>query len=127
VPFTIEDNKGAGKDAVAPGTYKGILEKVSIAYTADGKEYRMWDFMLDVNGVLTPLSDTSSMNNGPKGKTYQWLTALTGRAPKVGETIEDPIGKQVLVTVGRKESGWPKIDMLTAYVEPAQTEAGIPR
>ena len=130
MPFEI--TSGSNKD-IAPGTYKATLTEVSIKETESPPgsgtitQYRLWDFLADVNGQLTPVSGTSSLNTGPKSKAYQWLTALIGKAPQAGETIEDPIGKMVLLTISRKDNGFPKIDLLTAYVEPVQTEAGIPR
>ena len=122
MPFEIAKSN---KD-IEPGTYKASLAEVSIKEGETG-QYRLWDFLADVNGELVPVSATSSMNTGPKSKAYQWLTALIGKAPQAGETIEDPIGKMVLLTISRKDNGFPKIDLLTAYVEPAQTKAGIPR
>ena len=127
MPFTIGESK-----SLAPGTYKGQLIEVSVKLkeTKPGSgvfdEYRMWDFVAEVDGELVPVSATSSMNTGPKSKAYQWLTALTGRAPQAGETIEDPIGKTVLLTISQKDNGFPKIDLLTAYVEPTVTD-GVPR
>ena len=121
MPFEI----AAGNKGIAPGTYKGTLVEVAIKNGETG-DYRLWDFLADVNGELVPVSATSSMNTGPKSKAYQWLTALIGRAPQAGESIEDPIGKPVLLTISQKDNGFPKIDMLTAYVEPTVTN-GVPR
>ena len=121
MPFEI----AAGNKGIAPGTYKATLTEVSIKESETG-QYRLWDFLADVNGELVPVSGTSSTNTGPKSKSFQWLTALIGRAPQAGETIEDPIGKMVLLTISQKDNGFPKIDLLTAYVEPAVTD-GVPR
>ena len=129
MPFEI--TAGSNKN-LPPGTYKASLVEVSIRETESPpgsgniQEYRIWDFLADVNGELVPVSGTSSLNNSPKSKAYAWLTALIGYAPKAGETIEDPIGKTVLLTIGQKDNGFPKIEFLTAYVEPTVTD-GVPR
>jgi hypothetical protein len=121
MPFEI----AAGNKGIAPGTYKGQLVEVGIKNGETG-DYRLWDFVAEVDGELVPVSATSSMNTGPKSKAFQWLTALTGRAPQAGEVIEDPIGKTVLLTISQKDNGFPKVDLLTAYVEPAKV-GDVPR
>lgn len=126
MPFEIQ----AGGPDIAPGTYKATLEKVEIGegtFNGNTGPIRVWHFLCDVNGTLVPISATSSMGTGPKTKAYAWLTALLGEAPKAGETVEDPIGKMVLLTVTRKENGFPKIEQLTAYVQPATVAGDIPR
>ena len=123
MPFDI--TSGSNKN-IPPGTYKAQLTEVSIRNGETG-DYRLWDFVAEVNGELLPISGTSSMNTSPKSKAYAWLTALIGRAPQSGEQIEDPIGKTVLMTISQKDNGFPKIDLLTAYQEPVQSELGVPR
>ena len=103
MPFEIAKSN---KD-IEPGTYKASLAEVSIKEGESG-QYRLWDFLADVNGELVPVSATSSMNTGPKSKAFQWLTALTGRAPQAGEVIEDPIGKMVLLTISRRTTASPR-------------------
>ena len=125
MPFTIT----AAAVDIAPGTYKGQLESVEVKPTENfgGGEYRQWNFLIEVDGKLLPVSATSSMNTGPRSKSYLWLTALLGRAPAAGETIEDPTGKTVLLTIGQKENGFPRIDGVSPFVEPAATVPGVPR
>jgi hypothetical protein len=129
MPFEIT----AGGPDIPPGTYKGTLESVTIEQATVGfngqppDKYRLWSFLIDVDGTLVPISATSSMGTSPKTKSYAWLTALLGTAPQSGETIEDPIGKMVLITVSKGDNGFPKVQSLTAYVEPAQAQPGIPR
>lgn len=126
MPFEIQ----AGGPDIAPGTYRGTLEKVEIGegtFNGNTGPIRIWHFLIDVAGTLTPISATSSMGTGPKTKAYAWLTAILGTAPQAGTTVEDPIGKQVLVTVVKKDNGFPKIEQLTQYVEPASVTPGVPR
>jgi hypothetical protein len=131
MPFEIE----AGGVDIPDGTYKATLEKVEVTQgTFNGKagDIRIWHFLADVAGELTPISSTSSMGTGPKTKAFAWLTALNGAAPQIGTTVEDPIGKMVLLTVGHTDhqgnpTQFPKIKQLTQYVEPAQAVAGVPR
>jgi hypothetical protein len=126
MPFEIAQ----GAPDIAPGTYKGTLEKVELGegtFNGNTGPIRVWHFLIDVAGELMPISATSSMGTGPKTKAYQWLTAILGTAPQAGTVVEDPIGKVVLVTVSKKENGWPKIEQLSPYLEPVQATPGVPR
>lgn len=118
----------AGVD-IAPGTYKAQLERTEIkagGSFGDGK-FRVWHWLADVNGEATPISDSTSLNTGPQSKAYARLTALLGRAPVAGEKLEDPTGKTVLLTIGKKDNGFPRIDAVGAFVDPQQTVEGLPR
>lgn len=117
-----------------PGTYKaqlaGVMVKSGGKFVSpnnpDGS-YRVWDWLVEKDGRLEPLSITTSLNTGPRSTSYQWLTALLGRAPVAGEKLEDPTGRTVLLTISRKENGFPKIDAVGAYIEPQQALPGVPR
>ena len=77
-------------------------------------------------GTLLPVEGISSENTGTKTKSYEWLTALLGAAPQVGETIADPVGRKCIVTVGQK-NGYPRVEAVEAFTEPAQVLEGVPR
>ena len=119
---------------IEPGTYKAQLEKVEIRtggkFTSDinpDGNYRMWHWLIDVNGNLEAYSDTTSMFTGPKSESFKRLTALLGKAPVAGEQIETPTGKTVLLTLSVKENGFNKIEAVSPYVEPQQALPGVPR
>jgi hypothetical protein len=133
MPFVIDQPKGV---EIPDGTYKATLEKVEVAegtFNGVTGPIRKWYFLCEVGQELLPISATSSMGTGPKTKTHEWLTAILGEAPKSGDTIEDPIGKIVLLTVSHLDwqgnpSQFPKVKQLTQYVQPATAEGStVPR
>jgi hypothetical protein len=122
--MTFEISGGAPD--IPPGTYKAQLEKTTVKTEGRFGDFRLWDWLVEVEGELVPLSVSTSLNTGPRTNTFAWLTALLGRAPSTGEKLDDPTGKTVLLQISHKENGWPKIDAVLPYAEPQQT-AGIPR
>lgn len=109
---------GAGN--IEPGAYEVTLQHVSQPKTIypqndpDGVEILEWTFVLDDGQQLT---DSTSMNSGPRSKMYGWLTALnSGKAPSTDEDIDtdDLIGRRVIANVTLSEKGWPKIGSLSA-------------
>lgn len=123
-------NIGAGTASVPAGTYTGILEKVEpeqVTSQYGQKVMWRWTFLLSVNGEARELDGLTSQATSPKSKAYAWLTAILGRAPAIGETLEPPIGKQVLVTVKEKDNGWPAISGLSPFVAPESIVPGVPR
>lgn len=123
MPFTIEAPKGPD---IPAGTYKAQLLKVETGQGQFGSQ-RKWFWLVNVDGKGEELSVLSSTNTSPSSKSYKWLTALLGKAPQVGETIEDPTGKTVMLNIGPNDKGYPTILDIIPIVEPVQTEAGIPR
>lgn len=123
MPFTIDPPKGAN---IPDGTYKAQLLSVGSSNGQFGVQ-REWFWLVDVNNVGEELKAFSSGNTSPGSKAYKWLTALLGRAPQTGETIEDPTGKTVMLEIAKNEKGYPAIQAVLPIVEPVQTEAGIPR
>lgn len=119
---------------IPPGTYKATLLGVQVKSGGQFKDpeknpdgsYRMWDWLVDVNGEGVEFSDTTSLNNGPKTVSYQRLTALLGEAPQAGKSYDPPTGKTCLLQIVKKDNGYPKVEFVLPYVEP-QTEAGLPR
>jgi len=73
------------------------------------------------------MSDLTSANTGPQSTSYARLTALLGRAPKSGETIQDPTGSRVLLTITKNEKGFPKVVAIAPYSDPQQVLEGVPR
>jgi len=119
----------AGGPEIEPGTYKAQLARTEIksgGKFGDGR-FRVWHWIVDVNGEATELSDSTSLSTDPRSNTYSRLLALLGRAPQAGEKLEDPTGKTVVLTLSKKENGFPKIDAVGAYVDPQQTIEGLPR
>jgi hypothetical protein len=121
VPFTI-----GGGNSIPDGTYTASLEKVEEGESQYGP-YRRWHWLIEAEGTLQTVTSVSSVHTGPQSKTYQWLTALIGTTPKSGETIEDPIGKRVILQLVKNEKGFPTVVSVAPFVEPQQVEAGIPR
>lgn len=129
MPFEIPDAPD-----FPPGTYKAQLAGVQVKDGGTFKgpnnptgAYRVWDWLIEKDGELQPLSVTSSINTGPRSTSYAWLTALLGRAPQAGEKIEDPTGKTVVLQIGKKENGYPKVEAVLPFVEPQQALPGVPR
>jgi hypothetical protein len=127
--FKIE----AGVD-IPPGTYKAQLLGTEVIPEGTFKTpknptgtYRRWDWLVEVKGESVPFSDNTSLNTSPKTITYARLTALLGEAPKAGDELSDPTGKTVVLTFGKKDNGFPKIEQVGAYVDPQQTLEGLPR
>jgi hypothetical protein len=122
------------ESTLEPGTYKAQLVGTSIKsggkfvtpVNPEGK-YRVWDWAVEKDGELVPFSDTTSINNGSKTKSYARLTALLGKAPQAGDKIEDPTGKTVMLQVVEKENGFAKVEAVLPFAEPQQTLDGVPR
>jgi hypothetical protein len=126
VPFTIQ----GPQLEIADGTYPAVLESVttepSKTPTIPG-DVRRWTFLIEHDGKVEPMDALSSTGTGPKTKSYAWLTALIGREPKAGETIEDPTGARCLLQITHNEKGFPKVSNVMPYAEPQQTIEGLPR
>ena len=136
--MTFEIPQPSGSD-LEPGTYKAQLLGVTVKsggkfvspQNPEGK-YRLWDWAVEKAGdngevELVPFSDTTSLNTGPKTNSYARLTALLGKAPQAGETIETPTGKTVMLQIVRKENGFAKVEAVLPFVDPQQTLPGVPR
>lgn len=124
MPFTIDPPKGSN---IPDGTYKAQLISVESGIPSKYGKMRKWNFLVDVDGQGEDLAGLTSEATGPGTKAFAWLSALTGQTPQVGATIEDPTGKTVLLDIVANEKGYPQINEMRAFVEPAQVEAGIPR
>ena len=127
MPFQITRSGTGDVVPVPSGTYTATLESVSEKPGGvNGAPFRIWSFLADVEGQVLPVEGVSSTNNGTRTKTYEWLTAIIGREPSVGETVEDPIGQKCRVTVIQKD-GYPRVDGVFPFTAPEMTLDGIPR
>ena len=112
---------------IADGTYPAILERVEPYNHPQYGDGRKWHWLIEHEGKMDSLSSITSGNTGPKSKSYQWLTALLGRAPKAGEEIEDPTGTKVLLQITHNDKGFPTVAAVLPFSEPQQALPGIPR
>src|SRR5262245_35676166 len=119
MPFNVPDT-------IADGTYRATLQSVTEEPGQFGT-MRKWHWLLDVEGKLVPYTQFTPATTGPGTTSYKQLTVLLGRAPQSGETIEDPTGVTVLLTVKANEKGTPKVDNLAPYVAPQTTVDNVPR
>lgn len=118
IPTTIE---------IEDGTYPAALEKVETYRHEVYGEGRKWHWLVEHDGKIDPLSSITSGNTGPRSKTYQYLSAFEGRAPKAGEKIADPTGKRVLLQITHNDKGFPQVAAVLPYVNPQQELPGLPR
>lgn len=118
MPFEIK----SGAPDIAPGSYKAQLASVDIGETEKwgGSRFYIWHWLVEVPGKdsLIEFSDSTGLSTAPGSKTYARLEALTGQAPKIGDTLEDPVGKTVMLTIGKKANGFPEVLAVVPYVEP---------
>ena len=113
----------AGGPDIEPGTYEVTLTAIEGPKTITAKtgpnagtdfEILEWQFALEDDTVITATTSTAS---GPKSKMYGFLTALLdGQPPAIGQSFEagDLVGRMCLATIIQSESGWPRVDHLTA-------------
>ena len=123
MPFEITSG---GAPDIADGTYPAVLESVSEDDGQYGK-FRKWTWLIEHDGKIDSLTTRTSANTGTGSVSYQYLTALLGKAPQVGERIEDPTGTRVLLQLVKNDKGWPKITAVLPFTEPQQVLPGVPR
>lgn len=126
MPFQIK----SGAPDIDPGSYKAQLLGTRVEHTEKfgGSDFYIWDWLLEVPGKdPVDFSDSTGIATSPGTKTYTRLEALTGRSPQIGETIEDPTGKTVMLTIGKKANGFPEVLAVIPYVEPATVDGSTPR
>ena len=117
IPTTVE---------IEDGRYSAVLESVEAGTGSFGPQ-RKWSFLVEHDGKIDSISVITSGNLGPRSKAYLFLSGLLGRAPKAGESIDDPTGTRCLVDVTHNEKGFPTIEAVHQYVAPQQELHGIPR
>lgn len=117
-----------GGPDIEPGVYSVTLAKLEgpkIIYPQSGPnagqevEIFDWTFQVDEGDYTgTDIQATTSTASGPRSKMYSWITALmSGKAPLVGATFEaeDLCGLRAIATIGKSETGWPRIENLGAF------------
>lgn len=110
------ENDFAGSD----GTYPVILVRVSEPVTEQSTmsesgswTYRRWTFAIDGgehDGQV--LEARASTKASPKSKQFQIISALFGKVPPVGTTIDIQkhlVGRSALVSVLTNDNGYPYI------------------
>lgn len=87
-----------------------------------------WIFAIDAGPLEgNEVEASTSTASGPRSKLYGFLTALFGgQAPPIGTQVgkDHLIGRRALATIRTDESGWPRIENLSAL--PAQMYAPGP-
>lgn len=125
--FQITASRGGNVVPVPSGKYKASLTSVERKEGGNfSGEFLVWTFLADVAGELLPCEGVTSTNQTQKGKAYKWLTALLGREPAVGESLDPPVGNQCIVEVVQKD-GYPRVDNVTAFSAAETVVDGIPR
>jgi hypothetical protein len=114
---------------IEPGTYTVTLVSIEGPKTITprngpnaGQDVEIFDwlFAIDDEGTEyhgTEIQATTSTASGPKSKLYGFITALLdGKAPTAGTAFEagDLCGRVALATISMSDSGWPRIDTLSA-------------
>lgn len=123
MPFTIPEQKD-----IPDGSYPAVLENVSEAPGQFGTQ-RRWTWLIEVGQEIIPHTTLTSGNTGPRSTSYGFLKALIGRDPQPGETIADPTGTRVLVTITHNDKGYPKVSAVSPFQQPQMSAAmeGVPR
>lgn len=112
---------------IEPGNYPAVLEGVE---TGEGQygTYRKWNWLVEVGpDKVESLTQLTSAHTGPQSTSFRQLTALLGQAPQSGTKVGTPVGKRVLLTIGKNDKGFPKVEAVSTIAEPQQTLPGIPR
>lgn len=118
----------------APGVYKGTLTRVEENTSGgfQGQGYRKWYFAVEVPAAgdkpasIEEVSKLTSRNLGAGSKAFELLSGILGEAPKAGQ-MEEPIGRQVLLDIGRNSKGFADVQGVRPFVDPQQTLDGVPR
>lgn len=87
-----------------------------------GKDVEIFDWIWETAAGVEIAASTSTAS-GPRSKMFAWLTALHGgRPPQVGQQFqsEDLVGRWVLGTVRKDETGWARIVNLAGMPQDMQ-------
>lgn len=121
IPITVD---------IPDGDYVASLAGVTEDSGQFGK-FRKWEWLVEVakdgQTSIESLTQLTSANTGPQSISYKQLTAILGEPPKAGTKVESPNGKRVILTIVHNEKGFPKVELVSRYIEPQQTLPGIPR
>lgn len=131
----ITISAGATSD-IEPGVYEVTLIELSEPRTIypqsgpnAGKEVHLRDWTFALEDGRTVVGGASTAN-GPKSKTFAWLTALLGGTPPViGQSYprSQLIGRECLATIAIDDGGWPRIANLSAMPKKAAPAAARPQ
>lgn len=92
--------------ALEPDTYEAVLTAIETRQSKkDGNDYRWWEFTTEDGRTISAIS---SMMVGPKSKGGQWIAALLGRTPAMGEDVE-LIGQPCFIGVTVDENGFSQV------------------
>jgi hypothetical protein len=124
VPFVTVKQGGIDiPDGVYPVILTAISEPKTVTVTRGPKagsdmDLIDWTFAIDGGDFEeTEITTSTSTASGPKSKMFGYLTALLGgKPPAVGQSFEktDLVGRQAIATIRRDDSGWPRIENLSA-------------
>ena len=116
-----------GGPDIPDGPYYVILTGISGPKTVlakrgpkAGQEIDLYDWKFAIDDGPKEgeeIESSTSASSGPRSKLYAYLTALLGgKAPEIGSTFElgDLVGRRALATIRKDETGWPRIENLSA-------------
>jgi len=114
--FTIE----SGVPDIEEGTYDAKLTAITekeVDSPEGVREFLAWDFDVVIEGETVEVGGASSKTFSPKSKAFEWMAALLGSAPTVGQNIDvetDLVGKPCRVLIGKNQQGYPKVEKVLA-------------
>lgn len=108
--------------SLEPGTYDAVITNVEVRINKEQQPYRWWEFTTEEGRTISAIS---SMNVGPKSKAGQWIAALLGRQPVMGESVEI-IGLPCIIGVSVNPDGFSQIDTVLGRKKKAAPGASTP-
>lgn len=104
------------------GTYEAVVTAIETRESKkDGAAYRWWEFTTEDGRTISAIS---SMAVGPKSKAGQWIAALLGRVPEMGEKVE-VVGLPCLIGVTVNDDGFSQVSTLVGRPKKAQTRKPV--
>lgn len=96
---------------VEEGTYEADFDGVEEGPEGQFGPSIRWNFTAYVEGEPEKVNGLTSTSTSTKSKGYEWLTAVMGRQPEVGEAIDfDSLkGSRCKVLVEDNAKGWPGV------------------
>lgn len=96
---------------VEEGTYEADFDGVEEGPAGQFGPSIKWLFTAYVEGEPTKVNGLTSTSASVKGKAYEWLTAILGRQPAVGEQIDfDSLkGNRCKVLIEKNAKDWPGV------------------
>jgi hypothetical protein len=112
-----------GTPLMKPGTYPATLISISpkrlvTQYSKNGEEqdFLEWTWLVEGPDPDVEINSLTTPATGPKSRIAEYLAALLGGEPAVGDGFDekDLVGKRVLVSTIVDGKGWSKIDKMVA-------------